>query len=50
MANMMRVAAINSIGSFVLLLGKLAVVIATAAISYEIMRVAPDIILVRVDG
>ena len=38
-ANILRVAAIQSIGHFVLFLGKLAVVIATGFISYEIMRV-----------
>ena len=36
----MRVAAINSIGTFVLFLGKLVVVIATGVISYYILRVS----------
>jgi hypothetical protein len=38
-SNALRVAAINSVGSFVLFLGKITVVIATVAVSYEIMRV-----------
>lgn len=40
LANAMRVAAINSIGTFVLFLGKLVVVIATGVISYYILRVS----------
>jgi len=45
-ANALRVAAINSVGTFVLLLGKLAVVIATVAVSYEIMRIKTETVYV----
>jgi len=38
MANALRVAAINSIGTFVLFLGKMVVVIATGVISYYILK------------
>merc|ERR1719507_1803256 len=38
MANALRGAAINSIGTFVLFLGKIVVVIATGVISYYILR------------
>ena len=38
-SNALRVAAINSIGSFVLFLGKIVVVIATGVISYYILKV-----------
>ena len=37
-SNALRVAAINSIGSFVLFLGKIVVVIATGVISYYILQ------------
>ena len=40
MANALRVAAINSIGTFVLFLGKIVVVIATGVISYYILKVS----------
>ena len=36
---MLRVAAINTIGNFVLFLGKVIVVVATGVISYYIMKV-----------
>ena len=39
-SNALRVAAINSIGSFVLFLGKIVVVIATGVISYYILQVS----------
>ena len=42
MANALRVAAINSIGTFVLFLGKIVVVIATGVISYYILKVSYD--------
>ena len=45
-SNALRVAAINSVGTFVLLLGKLAVVIATVAVSYEIMRIKAETVYV----
>jgi len=45
-SNALRVAAINSVGTFVLLLGKLAVVIATVAVSYEIMRIKTETVYV----
>ena len=40
MANTLRVAAINTIGTFVLFLGKIVVVIATGVISYYILKVS----------
>lgn len=43
MANALRVAAINSIGTFVLFLGKIVVVIATGFISYYILKVSYDL-------
>lgn len=43
MANALRVAAINSIGTFVLFLGKIVVVIATGVISYYILKVSYDL-------
>ena len=42
-SNALRVAAINSVGTFVLLLGKLSVVIATVLIGMQLIKVLiPD--------
>ena len=39
-------AAINSVGTFVLMLGKIAVVVATVGVSYEIMRIKTETVYV----
>ncbi|XP_037076976.1 choline transporter-like protein 1 [Pollicipes pollicipes] len=52
--NALRVAAINSIGSFVLFLGKLSVTVSTVFIGIEIMKGRPDVkhsyILIAIGG
>ena len=48
MANALRVAAINSIGTFVLFLGKIVVVIATGVISYYILKVSCKYLLTTI--
>ena len=45
-SNALRVAAINSVGTFVLMLGKIAVVVATVGVSYEIMRIKTETVYV----